>query len=151
MSEHTLTLTWKLEAPEFTYKTYNRDHTWTFDGGLQVGASASPAYLGSAALVDPEEALIAALSSCHMLTFLAVACKQRFVVESYTDEPVGTLEKNEAGKLAITRILLRPKIQFGGETQPTAGQIHEMHEFAHRECFIANSLKAEVTVETPLN
>lgn len=146
MSEHKVTLTWKLETPEFIYPKYNRDHTWTFDGGLSVGASAAPAYIGNPALVDPEEAFVASLSSCHMLTFLAVACKKRFVVESYTDEAVGFLEKNADGKLAITRVVLHPKIAFGGGNQPAPDLLREMHEFAHRECFIANSVKADVTV-----
>ena len=148
MSEHKITLAWKLETPEFTYKNYNRDHTWSFDGGIQVGASAAPAYFGNPALVDPEEALIAALSSCHMLTFLAVACKQKFIVESYTDEAVGTLEKDTDGKLAITQIILRPKINFGGENSPATEQLNEMHQFAHKECFIAHSIKARVTIES---
>jgi organic hydroperoxide reductase OsmC/OhrA len=146
MSEHKIILAWKLEAPEFTYAKYNRDHTWTFDGGLEVRASAAPAYVGNPALVDPEEAFVASLSSCHMLTFLAVACKKRFVVESYIDEAIGSLEKNAAGKLAITRVVLHPKIVFGGGNQPTPEQLHEMHGFAHSECFIANSVKAVVTV-----
>ena len=146
MSEHKIILTWKLETPEFTYPKYNRDHTWAFDGGVEVRASGAPAYLGNPALVDPEEAFVASISSCHMLTFLAVACKQRFVVESYIDEAVGHLEKNADGKLAITRVELQPKIVFGGGNNPTAEQLHEMHEFAHRECFIANSVKASVTV-----
>jgi len=147
MSEHKTTLTWKLETPEFSYQKYNRDHTWSFDGGVEVRASAAPTYLGNPALVDPEEAFIASLSSCHMLTFLAVACKKRFIVESYIDEAVGHLEKNADGKLAITRVVLRPKIIFGGGNNPTADELHEMHEFAHRECFIANSVKTNVTVE----
>ena len=146
MSEHKITLVWKLETGEFTYPKYNRDHTWKFDGGAEVRASAAPAYAGNPANVDPEEAFVASLSGCHMLTFLAVACKKRFMIESYTDEAVGYLEKNAAGKLAMTRVELRPKIVFGGGAIPTAEQLHEMHEFAHRECFIANSVNTEVTV-----
>lgn len=150
MSEHKITLAWKLETGDFSYPKYNRDHTWQFDGGAEIRASAAPGYLGNAALVDPEEALVASISSCHMLTFLAVACKKRFKVESYVDEAVGFLEKNAAGKLAITRVVLRPRIDFGAGNIPNAEQLHEMHEFAHNECFIANSVKAEVTVEEPI-
>ena len=146
MSEHKITLVWKLETAEFTYPKYNRDHLWKFDGGAEVRASAAPAYVGNPANVDPEEAFVASLSSCHMLTFLAVACKKRFVVESYTDEAVGHLEKNAAGKLAMTRVELRPKIIFAGTAIPGPEELHEMHEFAHRECFIANSVNTVVTV-----
>jgi organic hydroperoxide reductase OsmC/OhrA len=146
MSEHKVTLTWKLETADFTYPKYNRDHSWKFDGGVEMRASAAPAYVGNPALIDPEEAFVASLSSCHMLTFLAMACKQRFVVESYVDEAVGTLGKNADGKLAITRVTLHPAITFGGTNLPTSEQLHQLHEFAHKECFIANSVKTEVTV-----
>src|SRR5246500_1326179 len=94
MSEHTATVEWKRETPDFGYQTYNRDHNWTFDGAITVRASATPAYLGSATCVDPEEAFVASLSSCHMLTFLAVAAKKKFVLDSYEDEAGGHLEKN---------------------------------------------------------
>jgi organic hydroperoxide reductase OsmC/OhrA len=97
--------------------------------------------------MDPESALVGALSSCHMLTFLAIACKKQFVVDHYRDEAVGFLEKNAKGKLAITRVVLRPKITFGGTTSPTPEQMATLHERAHAECFIANSVITEVTVE----
>lgn len=102
MSEHVVDVSWSRGEREFTYRSYSRDHTWRFDGGNTVTASANPAYLGSEEAVDPEEAFVAALSSCHMLTFLAVAAKQRFVVDSYDDHAVGVLGKNEAGRMAIT-------------------------------------------------
>ena len=146
MSEHKVSLRWKLETQDFRYPTYNRDHTWTFDGGVQVQASAAPAYLGNSQLVDPEEAFMASISSCHMLTFLAIACKKRLRVEAYADDAVGFMEKNEVGRLAITRAELHPVITFGGDVRPTKEQIHEMHELAHGECFIANSVKTIVTV-----
>jgi organic hydroperoxide reductase OsmC/OhrA len=148
MSEHTITLEWKRESESFSYETYNRDHVWVFEGGVRVPASAAPAYRGNPAQVNPEEALVAALSSCHMLTFLAIAAKKRFVVDRYSDQAVGFLEKNQKGKLAMTRVILRPRIVFGGPTLPTPEQHAELHEVAHRECFIANSVTTAVTVET---
>ena len=141
-----MTLTWKRATPDFEYKTYNRDHTWTFDGGHEMQASSAPAYLGNPKLVDPEEAFVAALSSCHMLTFLAVACKKKFMLDEYVDEAVGHMEKNSEGKLAITRVELHPKLKFSGENQPGEKEIEEMHHFAHENCFIASSVKTEVTV-----
>ena len=95
MSEHKVTVEWKRETPDFSYQTYNRDHDWAFDSGVTVRASAALAYLGSAACVDPEEAFVASLSSCHMLTFLAIACRKRFVLDEYRDEAVGILGKDQ--------------------------------------------------------
>ncbi|HEY2801323.1 MAG TPA: OsmC family protein [Chthoniobacterales bacterium] len=146
MSEHKMTLTWKRATPDFEYKTYNRDHKWSFDGGHEMEASANPAYLGNEKLVDPEEAFVAALSSCHMLTFLAVACKKKFLLDEYVDEAVGHMEKNAEGKLAITKVELHPKLKFSGDNQPGEKDLEEMHHFAHENCFIANSVKTEVTV-----
>ncbi|HEY8650675.1 MAG TPA: OsmC family protein [Chthoniobacterales bacterium] len=147
MSEHKISLEWKRVAPDFQYQTYNRDHTWKFDGGHEMEASAAPAYLGNPKNVDPEEAYVASLSSCHMLTFLAIACKRKFVLDEYTDEAVGRMEKNAEGKLAITRVTLKQKLKFSGDKQPTAEEIDEMNHAAHDQCFIANSVKTEVTVE----
>jgi organic hydroperoxide reductase OsmC/OhrA len=147
MSEHKVTLTWQRGDTPFEYQKYSRDHTWKFDGGHEMEASAAPAYLGNPKNVDPEEAFVASLSSCHMLTFLAVACKKKFVMDEYTDEAVGHMEKNENGKMAITRVELHPKITFSGDLQPTEQELDEMHHFAHDNCFIANSVKTKVTVE----
>ena len=146
MAEHKITLKWKRETETFTYDTYNRDHTWIFEGGSKVTASAAPGYRGNPALVNPEEAFVAALSSCHMLTFLAVAAKRKFVVDTYSDHAVGFLEKNATGKPAVTRVILRPRMAFSGST-PTKEQLTALHEEAHRGCFIANSVTTEVTVE----
>jgi organic hydroperoxide reductase OsmC/OhrA len=146
MSEHAATITWTRGARDFTYETYSRDHTWRFDGGVEVAATAAPAFLGSAANVDPEEAFVASVASCHMLTFLAIAARKRFVVERYEDAAVGHLEKNEAGKLAVTRVTLAPKIAFGGEKAPSAEEIAKLHELAHENCFIANSVRTEISV-----
>jgi organic hydroperoxide reductase OsmC/OhrA len=147
MSEHKVTLEWKRESENFSYESYNRDHVWVFEGGARLPTSAAPAYRGNPAHVNPEEGLVAALSSCHMLTFLAVAAKKQFVVDHYSDHAVGFLEKNQKGKLAITRVVLHPRIAFGGTTRPTPEQIAALHERAHSECFIANSVTTEVTVE----
>jgi len=147
MSQHKVTVEWKRESESFTYESYNRDHTLVFEGGNRVTASAAPAYRGNPAHVNPEEGLVAALSSCHMLTFLAVAAKKHVVVDHYTDQAVGFLDKNDKGKLAITRVILRPRIAFGGTTVPTPQEIAELHEQAHHGCFIANSVTTVVTIE----
>jgi organic hydroperoxide reductase OsmC/OhrA len=146
MSEYKVTLKWERGGVEFSYLKYPRDHTWSFDGGHTMKATAAPAYVGNPAYVDPEEAFVASLSSCHMLTFLAIACKQRFVLDSYEDEAVGHLEKNADGKLAITRVELCPKITWGGDRTPNAEELDKMHHAAHENCFIANSVKTEVKV-----
>jgi organic hydroperoxide reductase OsmC/OhrA len=146
MSEHKVTLKWERGGAEFSYQKYPRDHTWSFDGGHTMTATAAPAYLGNPAHVDPEEAFVASLSSCHLLTFLAIACKQKFVIDSYEDEAVGHLEKNADGKLAITRVELRPKITWGGDRKPSAEELDKMHHSAHENCFIANSVRTVVTV-----
>jgi organic hydroperoxide reductase OsmC/OhrA len=111
-----------------------------------VTATAAPAYLGDPAHVNPEEAFVASLSSCHMLTFLAIACKQKFVLDSYEDEAVGHLEKDADGKLAITRVELRPRITWDDDRKPSADELDKMHHAAHENCFIANSVKTEVRV-----
>jgi organic hydroperoxide reductase OsmC/OhrA len=149
MSEYKVTLKWERGGVEFSYQKYPRDHTWSFDGGHTMTATAAPAYLGNPANVDPEEAFVASLSSCHMLTFLAIACKQKFVLDSYEDEAVGHMEKNADGKMAITRVELRPKITWHGERIPSAEELDKMHHSAHENCFIANSVKTDVTVAKP--
>ena len=148
MSEHRATVSWKRESADFSYESYNRDHSWHFEGGAKVAASAAPAFLGNAHRVDPEEALVASISSCHMLSFLAIAARRRLVVDRYLDHAVGTMEKNREGRLAVTRVVLRPEIEFGGD-RPSAEQIAKMHELSHRECFIANSVRSEISVEAP--
>lgn len=149
MSEHRASLTWNRDRDDFKYPTYTRDHVWSFHGGESVRASAAPEFLGNADRVDPEEAFVAAISACHMLTFLAVAAKRRFVVDTYSDDAVGYMEKNEDGRLAITRAELRPHIVFSGETLPTPEQIGSMHHISHEQCFIANSVKTEIVVLPP--
>ncbi|HEV2007458.1 MAG TPA: OsmC family protein [Burkholderiales bacterium] len=146
MSEHQANIKWSRDNADFGYKNYSRDHTWRFDNGVEVPASAAPAYLGNPQRVDPEAAFVAALSSCHMLTFLALACNKGFVVDSYEDSAVGHLEKNAGGKLAITRVELHPKIVYSGAKQPSHADLDWLHDKAHRECFIANSVTTEVNV-----
>lgn len=146
MSTHTATITWTRRGSGFDYETYNREHEWSFENGQRLNASAAPQYKGSEDCVDPEEAFAASVASCHMLTFLAIASKKRLVVESYTDRAVAHLDKNEEGALAVTRVELHPKISFGGDKTPTADEIERMHESAHRNCFIANSIKSVVEV-----
>ena len=147
MSEHKATINWKKETDAFTYETYNRDHSWNFKGENQLKASAAPAYKGSANRVDPEDAFVASMASCHMLTFLALASMKKLVVESYIDNAVGYLEKNEAGKLAITRVVLHPAIKFGAGVTLSNDELMALHDRAHHECFIANSVTTQVSVE----
>lgn len=148
MSEHHATIDWTRNDTDFTYKSYTRDHRWVFRGGLVVAASAAPGYLGNADLVDPEEAFVASLSSCHMLTFLAFAAKKGLVVDAYRDAAVGWLAKNDDGRLAITRVTLRPEITFAPGTTPSAEDLAALHDAAHHACFIANSVKTEIAVES---
>lgn len=143
MSEYRATVDWKLETEGFGYKEYNRDHVWRFEGGTEVQASAAPVYLGSPERVDPEQAFVAALSACHMLTFLAIASKHGYVVESYRDAAVGRLEKDDRGRLAMTRVALSPRIEFRGKS-PSAEEIAKFHDQAHHHCFIANSVRTEI-------
>ena len=147
MSEHTATIEWRRETPDFAYETYNRDHDWTFDAGVTVRASANPAYLGSESCVDPEEAFVASLSSCHMLTFLAMAARLRYIVDGYKDQAVGVLGKDSAGHLAMTKVTLRPRVTFSGEKIPGREELRQIHVRAHDACFIASSVKTEVIVE----
>jgi len=146
MSEHRADITWDLGTGDFTYETYPREHTWRFPDGPEVAASAAPEFLGKPECVDPEQAFVASVSSCHMLTFLAIAARKRLRVERYTDAAVGHLEKNAEGRLAVTRVELRPVITWGGDTIPDAEAIAKMHESAHKNCFIANSVLTEIVV-----
>jgi organic hydroperoxide reductase OsmC/OhrA len=138
---------WQRTSPDFTFDTYNRAHELTFGSGTTVQASAAPGYRGEPDRVNPEEQFVSALSSCHMLTFLAVAAKKRLVVESYEDDASGVLAKNADGKLAMTQVVLRPKVEFSGEKVPSPEELAAMHEAAHKGCFIANSVKADVVCE----
>ena len=147
MSKHLASLRWNRNGKPFTYEGYSRDHEWIFDGGQRLTGSAAQAFLGSTEGVDPEEALVVALSSCHMLTLLAIAAKKGWVVDRYEDDAEGTLAKNADGKLAITHVTLRPRIVFAEGTVLDADTLQYLHHQAHEHCFIANSVKTEVTVE----
>lgn len=146
MSEHTATLAWTRGDATFTYETYSRDHRLVFENGLETLASSAPAYAGNPKALNPETLLVGALASCHMLTFLAVCAKRGYVVERYEDSASGRLDKNAEGRMAITHVTLRPKVAFSGEKQPSAEELERLHERAHANCFIANSVRAEVEV-----
>ena len=148
MSEHHATIAWQRGAVEFTYQEYSRDHDWIFPNGVEIAASAAPAFRGTPDRIDPEEAFVASLASCHMLTFLALAAREGIVVDRYQDSAVGLLSKDDEGRMAITRVTLRPTITFGGES-PAAADLARLHEQAHHECFIANSVRTAITVEQP--
>ena len=151
MHKYEARVSWSRGASEkFTDNRYSRAHEWSFDGGITLKASSSPSVvplpLSAADAVDPEEALVASVSSCHMLYFLFFAAKRGLVIDSYVDNASGVLEKNAAGKMAMSRITLRPAIAFAGAA-PSAADLDALHHAAHDECFIANSLKSEIVVE----
>ncbi|HWM86029.1 MAG TPA: OsmC family protein [Kofleriaceae bacterium] len=150
MSEHTAVVAWRREGAPFTDLKYSRAHSWAFDGGLEVRASSSPHSvrppMSDPAAVDPEEAFVAALSSCHMLWFLSIAAKRGFVVDSYEDRAVGVLSRDPAGKMAITSVTLRPVVIFAGEKRPGDDELDTMHHEAHEECYIASSVVTDVRV-----
>jgi organic hydroperoxide reductase OsmC/OhrA len=148
LSEHRAHTRWKRESADFTYDSYNRAHEMVFkDGGIVLPASATPAFRGDASRVDPEEAYVASLSSCHMLTFLAICARKRLVVDAYEDDASGTLEKGEGRKLWLAHVTLRPKVAFAPGVQVDGGLLAEIHHSAHEECFIANSVKTQIAVE----
>lgn len=147
MSEHKAKIQWKRATKDFVYETYDRTHTVIYEGGIRHSLSAAKEFMGKAEHSNPEELLAAALSSCHMLTFLAIAAKSRLIVDSYEDNAVSILDKNAAGKLAVTKTILRPKVVFAKETPVTREKLVELHEKAHRNCFIANSVSGEVVTE----
>ena len=151
MSRHVAELSWRSDG-EFASGRYSRRHEWRFDGGAIVTASASPDVvplpMSDAAGVDPEEALVASVASCHMLWFLSLAQAAGVEVESYSDSAEGVMGRVAPGRLALTRIALRPKISFAGKL-PSAEEVERLHHEAHDRCFIANSLKTEIVIEPP--
>lgn len=150
MQQFFATVAWQRDGQDFAGQRYSRGHEWQFDGGLRVPASSSPLSvplpMSVAANVDPEEALVAACSSCHMLFFLSLAAQRGYVIDGYRDAAVGELSRNADGKLAMTRIVLRPCITFAGAA-PGPDALASLHHDAHERCYIASSLKAEVVVE----
>ena len=152
MSGHKATIDWQRNGPDFLKGRYSREHTWSFDGGVTVPASPAPSVVpvpwSNPAHVDPEEAFVASVASCHMLTFLFLAARDGYEVASYRDEAVGVMTKNAHGVPWVSLITLRPKIAYEGEKRPDAAAEADLHHRAHEQCFIANSIKTEVKVET---
>ena len=152
MAKYLASIHWQREGDTaFTDDRYSRAHVWRFDGGVEVPASSSPHVvplpMSNAAAVDPEEAFVASLSSCHMLWFLSLAAARGLCVDRYDDHAVGVMAKNAAGKFAMTVVTLRPKVAFGGATQPTREALDELHHRAHESCFIASSVLTDVRCE----
>jgi organic hydroperoxide reductase OsmC/OhrA len=149
--EHLATIRWNRSGPDFVKGNYSREHTWTFDGGLTVPASPAPSNVpapwSNAANVDPEEAFVASISSCHMLTFLWLASRDGFQADSYEDPAIGVVAKNERGAAWVSKVTLNPRIAWSGEKQPTHADLDRLHHLAHEQCFIANSVKTEIVVE----
>jgi organic hydroperoxide reductase OsmC/OhrA len=152
MSEHTSRITWRHTEGEFLKGRFSRKHTWEFDGGLKVPASPSPLVVpepySDPGAVDPEEAFVASLASCHMLTFLFIAYRRKFEVAGYTDEARGIVSKNEEGSSWVSSVVLHPKVDYAGSRIPTHEEETQMHELAHQQCFISNSVRTEVRVAT---
>jgi organic hydroperoxide reductase OsmC/OhrA len=153
--KHTATVIWKRSGPDFLAGRYSREHAWHFDGGIRVQASSSPyvvpAPWSNAANVDPEEAFMASIASCHMLTFLWLASREGFVADEYEDEAVGEMTKNDRGLAWVSHATLRPRIAWSGAKLPTPADVERLHHRAHEECFIANSIRTEVTVESDVS
>ena len=151
MHSHTATVEWRRGDQVFTDRRYSRVHEWRFDGGAVVAGSSSPQVvplpMSDAAAVDPEEAFVASLSSCHLLWFLDLACRAGWVVDGYQDDATGVLAKNADGQLAMTVVTLHPQVRFAGERQPDPAEIHRLHHAAHAACFIANSVRTDVRCE----
>ena len=150
-SEYRAVVEWNRNGARFTDNRYSRGHRWHFDGGVEVPASASPHVvpppLSVAAAVDPEEAFVASLSSCHMLFFLSFAARDGFIVEDYRDEAVGIMARNDGGKLSMTRVTLHPRVRYGDGKRPTRAEEDALHHASHEECFIASSVRTEVACE----
>lgn len=151
MSTYTATIAWQRDGQPFSDRRYRRHHQWRFDGGAVVAASSSPQVvplpMSDAAAVDPEEAFVASLSSCHLLWFLDIACRAGWVVDSYQDDADGLLAPDDSGRLAMTVVTLRPQVAFAGVRQPDAAEIARLHHAAHAACFIANSVRTDVRCE----
>jgi organic hydroperoxide reductase OsmC/OhrA len=151
MAQYSAEVLWQRDGQHFLDNRYSRHHLLRFDGGVEVAGSSSPHVvplpMSDAAAVDPEEAFVASLSSCHMLWFLSIAAQRRFCVDRYLDSAVGVMAKNDQGKMAMTVVTLRPAVTFSGEHLPTRVQIEALHHAAHEACYIANSVTSEITCE----
>lgn len=153
MAAYTAVIDWEFSGSGFAQGRYPRGHTWEFDGGAKVPASASPLHVPAPwsvpAGVDPEEAYVAAIASCHMLIFLYLASRRGLTVQRYRDRAEGGMERNEAGRQWIAQVTLHPEIEFSGE-QPTADEVRRLHHEAHAECYVANSVRTRIIVaDTP--
>ena len=151
MAHYTAEVLWVRGEQDFLSNRYSRKHVLRFDGGLEMPGSSSPHVvplpMSDASAVDPEEAFVSSLSSCHMLWFLSIAAKQKYCVDRYFDAATGVMEKNPDGKFYMSVVTLKPEVHFSGERIPTREQIVQMHHEAHEECFIANSVKTDVRCE----
>jgi organic hydroperoxide reductase OsmC/OhrA len=149
MSEYRIQLEWKRETEDFDYSSFNRDHSIIFGNNSRICASAAPEYLGNPDCLNPEQAFISAMVSCHMLTFLALASRKRYVVDSYHDSPFGVLGKNETNKPAIVKVVMTPHVVFSGENVPSEEEYKALHDKAHDFCFISNSVAecVKLTIE----
>ncbi len=151
MAEYCAQVLWLRGEQDFLGNRYSRRHLLSFDGGIEIAGSSSPHVVpipfSDAAAVDPEEAFVASLSSCHMLWFLSIAASHGFCVDRYRDAATGVMARNGEGKMAMSMVTLKPEIRFSGERLPTREEIDQMHHAAHAECFIANSVKTEVRCE----
>ncbi len=151
MSDHHAAVLWKRTSADFGYDTYNRAHEVRFkEGAIVLPASAAPAFKGDSDRVDPEEAFVASLSSCHMLTFLALCARKRLIVDTYEDDAVGRLEKGADGKLWMGHVVLRPRVRFAPGVEVDQAALTDLHHHAHGECFVANSVRTEISVEPRL-
>lgn len=155
MSNYSAKVVWEKSATEkFTDNQYSRGHSWSFDGGLKIAASSSPQVVplpfSVAENVDPEEAFVASLSSCHMLFFLSTAAKRGYIVESYTDNAEGLMAKGSDNRISMTKVTLKVEVLFSGDKQPNLQQLEKMHHLSHQQCFIANSVKTQVLTEVVL-
>lgn len=151
MAQYTAEVLWLRGAQDFLGNRYSRRHLLRFDGGVEVPGSSSPHVvplpMSDASAVDPEEAFVSSLSSCHMLWFLSIAAKRKFCVDRYFDAAIGVMEKNAEGKMVMSVVTLKPEVQFSGDHVPTRKEIDHMHHEAHEECFIANSVRTEIRCE----
>ena len=151
MSNYQASVRWQRQEQPFIDKRYSRAHSWHFDGGTVVSASSSPQVVplpwSDPAGVDPEEAFVASLASCHMLWFLSIAAEAGWLVDEYSDDACGVLARNDQRQMVMTQVTLRPEVRFGGAKQPDSAELQRLHHQAHASCFIANSVKTEVRIE----
>lgn len=151
MGNHLISIYWKRNGQDFNYETYDRTYTIKFSGGENIQASNPKEYFGNTELPNPEEMLVSALSGCYMQTFLAIACKYGYTIDSYTDDAIGITEKNEHGKTSVTEVALHPKVKFSGSKFPDDNAINKMREKAHENCFISNSINSRIKIEITIS